>query len=314
VTGEPLIGPLAPDCAERRRTLIELDVPPVWSLDPAVAVQLSREGNAATAAAWEPSLDSLPVHSTDFAADESHVALRWYRHTQPAGARAVIMWLHGGGWVLGDLATTDATARTACALTGADVVSVDYRCAPAARFPAAVDDAMAAADWLLAQGRRVLVAGDSAGANLAAVVALERASHPGLLGQVLVYPATDPELASESAQEMTEGPFLARRDMEWFYDQYLTSAADRQDPRVNLQARALPAAIAAVPAVVLTVGHDPLRDEGIAYASQLAAQGCDVRWIHAPELFHGAFSQSGVLRSGDRRVRQVWSAVQGILT
>jgi acetyl esterase len=155
-----------------------------------------------------------------------------------------------------------------------------------------------------------VLAGDSAGGNLAAMVAQQLGGEAGIVGQVLIYPAVDPELSSDSAHQFAEGPFLSRTDMEWFYEQYLGSVADHADPLVNLKANLAGSAASRVPAVILTVGHDPLRDEGIAYARDLSRAGGDVTWIHAPELFHGAFSQSGVLPSSARRVREVWSAVQ----
>jgi acetyl esterase len=220
-----------------------------------------------------------------------------------------LVWLHGGGWVLGDLDTADAICRTLCDLTGWEVVSVGYRCAPDHPFPAAADDALAVTDWMLAERDRVVVGGDSAGGSLAAGVAQERGAHPRLVGQLLVYPATDPQLRSASAHTFVEGPFLTRRDMEWFYEQYL-SPDDVADPRVDLT-RALDAGAHAA-AVVLTVGHDPLRDEGIAYARALVDGGGLVTWIHAPELFHGAFTQCGVLPSAANRVREVCAAALSV--
>ncbi|MDI1290617.1 MAG: alpha/beta hydrolase fold domain-containing protein, partial [bacterium] len=154
---------------------------------------------------------------------------------------------------------------------------------------------------------RVVVGGDSAGGNLAAAVAQQRGGHPGLVGQVLVYPATDPTLGYPSAMEIVEGPFLTRRDMEWFYDQYVPGASDRSSMLVDLVGDFHVRAIEPTPAIVLTVGHDPLRDEGVAYAQLLADIGTPVTWLHAPELFHGAFSQSGFLRSAAARVDEVWS-------
>jgi acetyl esterase len=312
LTQEALVGPLAADCAALRRTLIDNPRPPVWSLDAQEARRLNSEGNAARAADWRPRLSDLPVDAEEIRADRHHVAMRRYAPSGGAAHDPVILWLHGGGWVLGDLETADATARTACAATRAEVISVDYRCAPVDPFPAAADDALAAADWLLGSGRRVVVGGDSAGGSLAAMVAQQRGAHPGLVGQVLVYPATDPGLSSDSARHFVEGPFLSRRDMQWFYEQYLADAADFADPRIDLRAGLAGSSAAKVPAVVLTVGHDPLRDEGIEYARQLAVSGCVVTAIHAPELFHGAFSQSGVLPSAEARVGQMWSAVRAM--
>ena len=231
-----LLVPLAPDCEAMRQGLIANPLPPVWELDAATARRLHREGTLAARVNWQPDLDALPVSSVDTPASDGLPARRTYRPDGADDDTPCLVWLHGGGWVLGDLDTADATARTASAATGWTVVSVDYRCAPVARFPDAVDDAVAAADAALREHRRVVVGGDSAGATLAAVVAQQRGSHPGLVGQVLVYPATDPRLRSPSAHQFVDGPLLTRHDMEWFYDQYLADDADRESPLADLVA------------------------------------------------------------------------------
>jgi acetyl esterase len=310
VTDEDLLAPLAPDCAALRETLIGRRLPPVWQLEAEAARQLSRDGNLAVRAAWQPPVDGLAVTVTDLPAIGILPPMRRYvsDDTEPA---VTMVWLHGGGWVLGDLDTADAICRTLCDLTGWEVVSIAYRCAPDQVFPAAVDDALAATDWILAERDQVVVGGDSAGGTLAAVVAQQRGAHPRLVGQLLVYPCTDPQLRSPSAHAFVDGPFLTRRDMEWFYAQYL-APADLADPRADLTRTTDAGAHA--PAVVLTVGHDPLRDEGIAYARALEADGGTVVWIHAPELFHGAFAQAGVLPSAAIRVREVCVTVRAMFT
>jgi acetyl esterase len=311
VSDESLIAPLAPDCAEMREVLLRAGLPPVWQLDPDEARRLHRQGSLAGRPSWVPPLDSLAVVAVDIAAIDAAPAMRWYRPTEGAAdAGITVLWLHGGGWLLGDLDTADATCRAICDLTGWDVLSVDYRCAPRSRFPAAVDDALSAARWLGERCGRVIVAGDSAGANLAGVVAQQLGGLDFVQGQVLVYPCTDPSLSTDSAAEFIDGPFLTRHDMEWFYEQYLGDGQAAADPRVNLMAGLADPAMPVVPAVILTVGHDPLRDEGIEYAMLLQARGHDVGWIHAPELYHGSFSQSGILPSSARRFREVWATAQ----
>ncbi len=297
-------APLAPDCEALRRDLIANPLAPIWQLDAAEARAMHIRLTIDARAGWVPPLSDLPVTWADVSS--ARPPMRRYTRDGADGTTC-LLWLHGGGWVLGNLETTDATARTACAATGWDVIAVDYRCAPADRFPAATNDVLAAADWALANYDRVVVGGDSAGGNLAAVVAQQRGGHPALVGQVLVYPATDPTLGYPSAGEFVDGPFLTRKDMEWFYDQYVPDASDRTSPLVDLVTDFHSRGIVPTPAVVLTVGHDPLRDEGIAYAELLADSGMPVTWIHAPELFHGAFSQSGFLPSAATRVEEVWS-------
>lgn len=295
-----LATPFPEDVEAARRMLLEMRLPPVWSLAADEARTLYRDRALGGRALWQPALDTLPVVVDDVESGLDLPAMRRYRPPSGTDDGTVLVWLHGGGWVLGDLDTADAVARTACVATGWTVVSVDYRCAPISPFPAAVTDTLLALDWALERFPRVVVGGDSAGGTLAAVGGQERPVH----GQVLVYPATDPSLSSPSAHAFTEGPFLTRRDMEWFYDQYLQSPPDRDHPWALLR----PAA-STVPAVVLTVGHDPLRDEGIAYAASLPG----AVHIHAPELYHGAFGQSGFLPSAAVRTAEVWAAARDVL-
>ena len=314
-----LVRPYPDDCERMRQDLIARDLPAVWSLEAAVARQLHREGVEATQAAWTPPLASMPETVEDQPAVDGRVAMRRYGPAD-AGSReadrhdVTLAWFHGGGWVLGDLETGHAAAMTACAATGWEVVSVDYRCAPVDRFPAAVDDAIAATRWLLGLGSRVVVGGDSAGGNLAGAVAFACGDEPGLVGQVLVYPAADPSMARPSIREFTTGPWLTDHDMEWFYEQYLPDPAARTDPGVDLLGAAAESATAPVDALVFTVGHDPLRDEGIELAEALRRRGSRVHSIHAPELFHGALTSSGLLPSGQVRVDEIWVAARQMFT
>ena len=310
----PPVAPLAADCAALRDAIVERGLPPVWRLDPETARALNLEGNLLARAAWQPDLDALAVESADLAWP-GVVPLRHYR---PLGdgphprSDVTMVWMHGGGWVLGSLETADAICRSMVHLTGWEVVSVDYRVAPWHRFPAAFEDCRAAAAAVLERADRVVVAGDSAGANLAGAVARDPGLADRLAGQFLVYPATDPTLSAPSVGEFVEGPLLSGRDMAWFYAQYLgdRAATVAADPRVALTG---PITTPVPPAVVLTVGHDPLRDEGIAYARALADAGT-CRWIHAPDLHHGAFTQAGVLPSAWTRVEQACAALVTLVT
>ncbi len=303
---------LAPDCEALRQVLIANPLPPIWQLDAKQARTMHRELNLAALPGWTPPLDQLGVSTSELDLGDGLPPVRRYRAASGNDSVAMV-WLHGGGWVLGNLDTADPTARTACAATGWDVLSVDYRCAPLSPFPAAVIDALAAVDWALDNYAAVIVGGDSAGGNLAAVVAQQRGARPNLIGQVLVYPVVDPSLSSASAHEFADNPFLTRRDMQWFYDQYVPDPADRSNPLVDLVAGFDDRDVTPVPAVVLTVGTDPLRDEGISYAERLGENSHRVTWIHAPELFHGAFTQSGYLPSASARVTEVWTAAVAVV-
>ncbi len=202
---------------------------------------------------------------------------------QSDGPLPVLVHFHGGGWVLGDLDSSDVTCRAVANRVPCLVVSVDYRLAPEHKFPAAVDDALAATQWAAAQAAsfngdptRLAVGGLSAGGTLAAVVALAARDLPGLrlCAQILTAPVTDNAMDTASYQANAEGYGLTRGKMEWFWRQYLAESADGQHPHASpLRAadlRGLP------PAFVLTAEYDPLRDEGEAYAQRLRAAGVSV--------------------------------------
>jgi acetyl esterase len=250
----------------------------------------------------------------DFAIDgpKGPIPVRIYRpvgaQRSDAGGAAlpVTLYFHGGGWVLGDLETHDFVCRSFAARSGAAVVAVDYRLAPEHKFPAAAEDAVAAWRWLAGgraaglglDGRRVAVAGDSAGGNLAAVVALTaRDAEQPLAGQLLVYPATDMTTERASMREFATGHLLERAGMNWFYDHYLPTAADARDWRASPLLAARHDGLAA--ALVMTAGCDPLRDEGKAYADKLRAAGTPVEYRCFDGLIHGFLAMGKVVRASD---------------
>lgn len=210
-----------------------------------------------------------------------------------AGPLPTVVLFHGGGWVIGDLDTHDNMARSICRDCDAVVLSVDYRLAPEAPFPAAVDDAVAATRWAGAHleelgGSDVLaVAGDSAGGNLAAVVAqqLRDSGGPAIAAQLLVYPATDVLGDYASRWDNGEGYFLDLPTMAWFMEQYAADAEHHGDPRLSpMRADSLEGL---PPAVVVTAEYDPLRDEGEAYAAALEAAGVRVETRRFDGMIHG---------------------------
>jgi acetyl esterase len=230
------------------------------------------------------------------------LAARMYRNS--TGKSPTVVFFHGGGWVAGDLETHDRQARLLAIETGAVVISVDYRRPPEVRFPGAFEDGFAAVKDIVARiaefggdVARVGVAGDSAGGNLAATVAIAcRDAGTKLAGQLLVYPVTDVAGnyadAKENARfpsraENAEGYFLSRAVMQWFAGHYLADAKDGADWRVSpLRAKNL-AGLA--PAVLTTAWFDPLRDEGKAYADALAAAGVATKYHDGLGLIHGYF-------------------------
>lgn len=291
-----LVEPFPEDIETLRRTVLASGLPGPAECTAQQARQIARERTADLAKLW--TLPDVGLAVRDVARSGGVPA---YREYIPQGSPPrTLVWFHGGGWVIGDLDYADLPIRYLIAQTGWRVISVDYRLAPEDPFPAAVDDALAAFDAFVTDG--ILVGGDSAGANLAAVVAQER---PGALaGQILVYPCTDPTLSTESAQSFTDGPFLRRKDMEWFYGHYLDGETGAGNRLVDLRGVD---ATGWAPTVGLTVGHDPLRDEGIALFDRMRDAGSRVEALHAPEVFHGSFAISGILPTVQLWVDRLWS-------
>jgi acetyl esterase len=230
----------------------------------------------------------------------------------------VLVWFHGGGWVLGGLESHDPVCRALASGAGCVTVAVDYRLAPENKFPAPVEDCYAATKWaadnlaaLGAPGAKVAIAGDSAGGNLAAAVALMARDRgaPKLALQLLIYPAIDAANDTPSQKQFAEdGYILSRLDMEWFWGHYLNSPADRENPYAcpNRAAdlRGLP------PALVMTAGYDPLRDEGDAYAGQLKRAGVAATLSRYPGVTHGFFSMAAMLDEGKRAHREACAALR----
>ncbi|HWA37279.1 MAG TPA: alpha/beta hydrolase, partial [Burkholderiales bacterium] len=247
-------------------------LPPYHAVTPFVARRIYRDTRAALAPKAEE------VAETRLLVADGPVALRAYC---PAGAGRdeilpALVYYHGGGWTIGDLDTHDTLCRQLANGARCAVFSVDYRMGPEHPFPAAVDDCIAATAWLARSARelridpaRIAVGGDSAGGNLAAVVALHARDHggPRLAFQLLIYPATDQRLGQASHRENAEGYLLTRQAIEFFQRCYFAGPRDREDWRAS---PLLAASLARLPpALVITAGFDPLRDEGNEYAARL---------------------------------------------
>lgn len=232
----------------------------------------------------------------------------WIRIYTPAGSGpfAVLVYFHGGGWVLGNIETHDPVCRSLAKAAECIVVSVDYRLAPEHKFPAAAEDCYAATQWVMnsaplinGDAYRVAVGGDSAGGNLAAVVALmarDKGDRAPVF-QLLVYPVTDYYLpGTPSYQENADGYFLTRDDMAWFWNHYLSNEADAATPYAcPLRA----ASLGGLPsAMVITAEFDPLRDEGEMYAARLRDAGVTATVVRYDGMIHGFFSMAGVLEQG----------------
>jgi acetyl esterase len=292
-----MVTPLDPVIAE---IIPKLPLRDPATMTPQSARDALRALAAARAAILPPPVTSVKDITVKGAAGP--LAARVYRNGQDKSP--TVVFFHGGGWVAGDLETHDRQARLLVIETGAVVVSVDYRRPPETRFPGAFEDAFASVrdivkriDQFGGDLKRIGVAGDSAGGNLAATVAIAcRDEGIALAGQLLVYPVIDAAGnyadAKENARypsrsENAEGYFLSRAVMEWFAGHYLDDAKHGTDWRVSpLRARSL-AGLA--PAIVTTAWFDPLRDEGKAYAEALKAAGVATKYYDGPGLIHGYF-------------------------
>jgi len=252
------------------------------------------------------------------------IPLRTYRPANETGSAGadddllpVVAFFHGGGWTIGSVADYDPIARQLANATGALVVSVEYRLAPEQPHPAALDDCWAATTWLAehagelgGDGTRLVVAGDSAGGNLAAVIAQRatRMGGPDLALQVLVYPVVDCDFDTPSYRANGSGYLLDLPEMAWFFDCYTRGGSAASDPTIcALRADDLRGV---APALVITAEYDPLRDEGEAYAAALRAAGVDVVQTRYDGMIHGFFGLGALLDAGADAMAEVGRAVR----
>jgi acetyl esterase len=284
---------LHPQARALLRLIEEKGVPPTHTLDVAQARALYRDRRTFT----QPEPPTVAsVRDLEARGPAGPIPLRSYR---PAGSNAdtvlpVLVYYHGGGWVIGDLDTHDTLCRQLANLSGCAVIAVDYRMGPGHRFPAAVDDSIAATRWVRANAgalkvdpERLAVGGDSAGGNLAAVVALAARDSGDLpiAFQLLIYPATDQRRGAPSHTSNGEGYLLTRDTISWFHDHYIADAAQdldwRASPLLHADHARLP------PAFVLIAGYDPLRDEGLQYAQKLSEAGNRAALVNFERQIHG---------------------------
>ncbi|MEY9776664.1 alpha/beta hydrolase [Arthrobacter sp. MW3 TE3886] len=248
---------------------------------------------------------------SDFTVDDFQT--RVYDPRVSSGPTPVVLFFHGGGWVMGSLSTHDGLCRRLAALTGLPVVAVDYRLAPEHPYPAAIEDSRTALDWLFTPGgvhgldvTEAVLVGDSAGGQLAAVLAIENAGMADPLpvaAQVLIYPMVDLTMSSPSYARVTEGFPLVAETIAWFADLYLPGAVDRAAPDISPALASLPARLP--PAFVITVDNDPLLDEGAGYAAALARAGAEVRYQHLPGYAHGLLTSAGRIGRGAQMVEEI---------
>lgn len=258
----------------------------------------------------------------------SDLAIRIYtpREIKTTEKLPVLMWFHGGGFVIGSIDTHDSVCRMLANQADCIVVSVDYRLAPESKFPAAVEDCEAALKWVALHAVEfggdpacIAVGGDSAGANLATVTAIlaRNAAYPKLVFQLLIYPCTAPEPETASHHKFRDGYVLNRNAITWFYRQYLKSDKDEKDfrfaPLILDDLSGLPEAF------VVVAGYDPLRDEGVDYARRLIEAGNRVRLSNYDGMIHGFYLMGGAVDAARRAVsesaqvmREAFDAARGI--
>ena len=278
-------------------------IPPTHTLTPAQARSAYRDRRAVL----QPDPPAVAqVQALRAPGPHGPIPLRLYRPLPSAlvtaGTLPVLVYYHGGGWVIGDLDTHDTLCRELANAAGCAVVAVDYRMGPEHRFPAAVDDALAATRWVHQQAAmlgldpaRLAVGGDSAGGNLAAVVALAArdAGDLPIAYQLLIYPATDMRRGAPSHPTNGQGYLLTKDTIDYFHDHYIVDVAHdldwRASPLLHADLSKLP------PALVLTAGYDPLRDEGLAYAVRLTEAGNRASYVCFERQIHGFITMGRVI-------------------
>jgi len=303
---------LHPQIQRVLQVMAEANLKPIEALTPAEA-RAQMEATAQSRKAEPLPVDRVEERSVAGPAGDIGLRLYWPNAAAPLPA---IVYYHGGGHVIGSLDTHDLVARNLCAGVGALVASVDYRMGPEHKFPAAVADSFAALKWVHAHAQelgadpgRIGVHGDSAGANLAAVVALlaRDAGSPRLRLQSLVYPVADYRLAGGSYQKYAQGyGLLTRESMVWFRNHYLRSPQEAEDWRASPIKAASFSGVA--PAIVITAECDVLHDDGEGYAAALRAAGVPVEYKEYAGMIHGFFGMMPAVDDAMNAQRAVWAA------
>jgi acetyl esterase len=306
--------PLDPQARMLLDQLEAIGTPPMSQQTPADA----RAAFGMLAAVAGPADAPVPIEDRTVPGPAGEIPVRVYR---PAADEPlpVVVYFHGGGWVIGDIATHDTTCQRLAAGVPAVVVSVDYRLAPEHCFPAAVDDCDAATAWASAHAAelggdaaRLAVAGDSAGGNLAAVVALRaRDNGPPIAFQLLVYPATDLTRSLPSHTENGQGYLLDTDAMTWFVGNYLADADARHPDASPLFVEDL---AGLPPALVVTAEFDPLRDEGEQYAQRLRDAGVDAITSRYDGMIHGFYGLDSIFDSAKRATAETVTALRDALS
>jgi len=300
---------LDPQAQALMTLMVDKGIPPVYTQTPADARASYRARRSFT----QPDAPEVGrVQDLQFSHAGVTIALRVYHPAEGGAKLPALVYLHGGGWTIGDLDTHDVLCRSLCQQAGGVVVSVDYRLGPEHKFPAAYDDAVAAWQWVAAQAAdlgidpaRIAIGGDSAGGNLAAAACLglrDLGCKPVM--QLLIYPSTLMAPDTDSYQTNGQGYMLTRESMAWYSGNYLRSPQDALDWRASPQ---LASSHAHLPSAwVLTAGFDPLRDEGLMYADALSRAGVSSQYVCFERQIHGFITMGRVLQEANTAV--AWCA------
>ena len=309
---------LHPQIQRVLQVMAEANLKPIEAMTP---VEARAQMEATTQSRKAEALPVGRVEERSIPGPASDIRLRLYWPSAAAPLPAIVYY-HGGGHVIGSLDTHDLVARNLSAGVGALVASVDYRMGPEHKFPAAVEDSFSALQWVHANAQeigadpgRIGVHGDSAGANLAAVVALlaRAAGGPRLRLQSLVYPVADLDLAGGSYEKYARGyGLLTREAMVWFRNHYLRSPRDAEDWRASPIKAASFAGVA--PAIVITAECDVLHDDGERYAAALRGAGVPVEYKEYPGMIHGFFGMMPAVDDAMNAQRAVWAAFKRAFT
>ena len=302
--------PLDPQIVKVMESVAALGLPPANTVSPDEARANARKRPRT------PGPEVAKVENRNIPSTDGDVPVRIYT-PEGNGPFPILAWYHGGGWVVGDLDSADATARDLCVGGKCVVVSVDYRLAPDTKFPGPANDCWAATIWAVenaasinAVGSRLAVGGDSAGGNLAAAMCLMAADRGGLdiALQVLIYPVTDVSFTTVSYQDNAEGYGLTKVVMEWYWDHYLSGSADASNPyAAPAQAKSL---AGQPPALVITAEFDPLRDEGEAYGKRLSEVGVETTTTRYDGVIHGFFNMNAVVDKSQQAVDEASAALR----
>jgi acetyl esterase len=312
-----MIFPMAldPQCKAVLDGMAAAGGPPLEALTPAEARARRAAAAEAMAALSGPVVEMWKVQDRICPGPAGDIPVRVYWPKNEEGL-PILLYFHGGGWVLGDLNSWDRTCRHVAAAGQCVLISVDYRLAPEHKFPAAVEDAYAALEWasetadsLGGDAKRIAVGGDSAGGNLATVICMMARDHKGpkVAFQLLIYPVTDHADDRQSMAEFGEGHFLTRAGMQWFWGHYLRVASDGESP---LASPILGELAGLPPALVITAECDPIRDQGEAYAARLQAAGVEASVLRYEGAIHVFFNLPGAIDAANQAIADAGAALR----